>query len=88
MKTQCPKCKNEQDVPKEYEGKNVKCLSCKTPFFNITAIHLSSFIMTDVISLARLTARKFDVRDKEIDILRQSGLVTVQEFELAVSPEA
>ena len=32
MKAQCPKCKNEQDIPKEYEGQNVKCLSCKASF--------------------------------------------------------
>ncbi len=32
MKTQCPNCKAEQDIPEEYEGRNLKCLSCKTPF--------------------------------------------------------
>ena len=32
MKTQCPNCKAEQDIPKEYEGLNIKCLSCKSSF--------------------------------------------------------
>ena len=32
MKTQCPKCKNEQDVPEQYGGKEVKCLKCKELF--------------------------------------------------------
>lgn len=32
MNIQCPHCKSEQEIPKEYEGQNIKCLSCKTLF--------------------------------------------------------
>lgn len=32
MKTQCPECKTEQDVPEQYVGKEVKCLKCKELF--------------------------------------------------------
>jgi len=32
MKTQCPECKNEQDVPEQYIGKEIKCLKCQKPF--------------------------------------------------------
>ena len=32
MKTQCPICKSEQEIPKEYKGRTIKCLSCKESF--------------------------------------------------------
>jgi len=32
MKTQCPECKNEQDVPEQYIGKEITCSKCKTHF--------------------------------------------------------
>ena len=59
MKTQCPNCKNEQDVPKEYEGQNIKCLSCKTPFLAkelVSIIHRSENHQTKKES-SRITAK-------------------------------
>jgi len=32
MKVQCPHCKKILSVPDEYEGKRIKCLSCKASF--------------------------------------------------------
>ena len=32
MKTQCPACLIEQDVPDPYKGRTVKCAKCKQPF--------------------------------------------------------
>lgn len=32
METQCPKCHNIQNVPKEYKGRDIKCLACKQSF--------------------------------------------------------
>lgn len=32
MKTKCPACLIEQDVPDPYKGRTVKCTKCKQPF--------------------------------------------------------
>lgn len=32
MKTQCPACKHTHEIPDEYEGKTIKCPSCKRPY--------------------------------------------------------
>ncbi len=32
METICPHCKAQQDVPEVYSDREIKCMSCKTPF--------------------------------------------------------
>lgn len=41
MKTQCPICKEEQEIPKEYEGREIKCVGCSGRFLALKIIPLA-----------------------------------------------